>query len=88
MGRTKKVGTTGRFGPRYGTRTKKVIRVLEKLQRQKHECPSCERKTLKRVAAGIWLCKKCGLKLAGGAYLPQSSATKVIKQTVERIENV
>jgi large subunit ribosomal protein L37Ae len=82
--RTKKVGSTGRFGPRYGTRTKKVIREIEKLQRKKHMCPKCERYTLKRVAAGIWECKKCGAKIAGGAYLPKSPAEKILRQLLGR----
>ena len=41
----KKVGTTGRFGPRYGTRAKKIVAAIEKRQRQKQACPYCERKT-------------------------------------------
>ncbi len=83
MARTKKVGSTGRFGPRYGTRTKKVIRVIEKESKKRHTCPKCERNTLKRKSAGIWICKKCGAKIAGGAYLPRSSAEKMLKQTLE-----
>ena len=65
-----KVGTLGRYGPRYGTRTKKIIAEIESRQKQRHACPYCERKTLKRVAAGIWYCRKCKSKFAGGAYLP------------------
>ncbi|MCX8179355.1 MAG: 50S ribosomal protein L37ae [Candidatus Aenigmarchaeota archaeon] len=71
MGRTKKVGVTGRFGARYGARIKEDVREIEKLQKQKHECPSCKKKALKRVAAGIWQCKRCKTKFAGGAYLPR-----------------
>lgn len=63
--------TTRRFGPRYGTRTKKIIAAIEKKQKIKHICPYCERKALKRLAAGIWYCKKCNKKFAGGAYLPK-----------------
>jgi large subunit ribosomal protein L37Ae len=69
---TKKVGSTGRFGPRYGTKGKKLIAKIEKKQVEKKSCPYCERPTLKRIAAGIWYCKKCKTKFAGGAYLPKS----------------
>ena len=60
MGRTKRVGSTGRFGPRYGTRSKKVVRKIEAELKRKHTCPKCERRALKRIAAGIWVCRKCG----------------------------
>ncbi len=68
---TKKIGSAGRFGPRYGTRTRKIVTAMEKKQKQKQICPYCERPALKRVAAGIWNCKKCNVKFAGGAYFPK-----------------
>jgi len=70
MGRTKKVGSTGRFGSRYGRRVKVVLRKIERKQRVLYICPSCKRKSLKRSSAGIWICKKCNAKFAGGAYTP------------------
>jgi large subunit ribosomal protein L37Ae len=70
MKRTLKVGSTGRFGSRYGTKTKKIIADIE--SRKEKTCPYCERPALKRVAAGIWYCKKCKTKFAGGAYFPKT----------------
>ena len=67
---TKKVGSTGRYGVRYGTKTKKAIRELEK--RKVNVCPYCEKPALKKIAAGIWYCKKCKTKFAGAAYFPKS----------------
>ena len=32
---TKKVGSTGRFGPRYGTKTKKLVAKIEKRKKVK-----------------------------------------------------
>jgi len=72
MGKTKKVGTTGRFGPRYGTKTKKTVRKIESRMKKEKICPYCERPALKRIAAGVWYCKKCKTKFAGGAYFPKS----------------
>jgi len=69
---TKKVGITGKFGPRYGTKTKKVVLEIENKEKKERVCPYCERKALKRLAAGIWFCKKCKTKFAGGAYFPKS----------------
>jgi len=77
MGKTKKVGSTGRYGPRYGTRTKKVVRKIEKLQKQRHLCPSCKKKAVVRLAAGIWQCKRCGTKFAGGAYVPKREEVNI-----------
>jgi len=62
---TKKVGSTGRFGARYG---KKVRRKVEKIQRKPHQCPYCSSLRAKRIASGIWYCKKCDAKFTGRAY--------------------
>lgn len=70
MGRTKKVGSSGRFGARYGKGVKKRLTKIEDAQKRKHQCPRCMRPGLKRVASGIWECRKCGLKMAGKAYEP------------------
>ncbi len=72
MGRTKKVGTTGRFGPRYGRKPKLLLLKIEKEQKRKHQCPSCKKMKLKRVAAGIWQCSGCDSKITGGAYVPKA----------------
>lgn len=66
-----KGASTKRFGPRYGTKTKKIVAAIERVQKKKQSCPFCERQTLKRVAAGIWVCRKCGAKFAGEAYFPK-----------------
>ncbi|MCD6576062.1 MAG: 50S ribosomal protein L37Ae [Nanoarchaeota archaeon] len=66
MGRTKKVGSTGKFGARYGLKIRR--RILKVESKKTKVCPYCGKKQLKRVAAGIWECKKCGTKFAGGAY--------------------
>jgi large subunit ribosomal protein L37Ae len=70
MGRTKKVGSTGRFGSRYGSAVKKRVMEIERDQKAYHKCPNCETLALQRVAAGIWQCKKCKMTFAGGAWKP------------------
>ena len=67
---TKKVGTTGRFGARYGLKVKQKVLEVEKRQKIKHECPRCHKLQLKRLAKGIWSCKKCEYTFAGRAYWP------------------
>lgn len=75
---TKKVGSTGRFGPRYGLKTRRRVLEVEKVLKAKHQCPSCLSFVLRREAAGIWSCRKCGMKIAGGAYAPSTALTKSI----------
>ncbi|HDD04917.1 MAG TPA: 50S ribosomal protein L37ae [Candidatus Aenigmarchaeota archaeon] len=71
MGRTKKVKSAGRYGVRYGLKLRKKLLEVEKEQKKKHICPNCKKPGLKRLAAGIWYCKKCGAKFAGKAYVPR-----------------
>lgn len=66
------VGTTGRFGSRYGKGVKKKVAAIEKVQRKRHACPQCGMPYVKRVSSGIWKCRKCGAKFAGPAYIPRA----------------
>jgi len=59
-----------RFGARYGRKPKKKFAKIEKTQRAKHKCPYCNKAAVKRIAAGIWQCRKCSIKFAGKAYTP------------------
>ncbi|HLD72784.1 MAG TPA: 50S ribosomal protein L37ae [Candidatus Nanoarchaeia archaeon] len=61
---------TKRFGARYGRKPREQFAIIEKLQRAKHVCPSCQKKAVKRLAVGIWQCQKCEHKFAGKAYTP------------------
>lgn len=68
MAHTKKVGSTGRFGARYGLTIKQKVLAIEKRQKAKYECPSCTKLAVKRVAKGIWSCFKCNHTFAGKAF--------------------
>ena len=68
---TKKIGSAGRFGSRYGKKIRTKIADVERRQRTKHRCPACRRLTLQRIASGIYRCKKCLKKFAGRAYTPE-----------------
>ncbi len=85
MGKTKKVGSTGRYGTRYGSTIRKRVRQLEEKSKAVYKCPVCNMKTLKRAGLGIWECTKCGEKLAGGAWEPYTSAGRSITRRVTRI---
>jgi|TARA_B100002003_G_scaffold149320_1_gene138433 large subunit ribosomal protein L37Ae len=63
-----KLGSAKRFGARYGRKTKEKFAKVEKEQRKLHKCPYCNNIKVKRIAVGIWNCKKCNAKFAGKAY--------------------
>ncbi len=65
---TKKVGSTGRFGARYGARIRRAVKNVEDSQHKKQLCPICKIGHVKRIGTGIYACKKCNAKIAGKAY--------------------
>ncbi len=72
---------TGSMGPRYGLKIRKIINALEASKRIARPCPSCGFLKVKRVASGIFFCRKCEHKFTGGAY----NAYTLVGQTVARI---
>lgn len=83
MGRkTKKVGSTGRFGARYGAKLRRRVLDIERRRADPQRCPSCATRALTREAVGLWNCKKCGLSFAGGAYVPFTDAGKAAKRAI------
>ena len=80
--RTKKVGPAGRFQSRYGVRARNRLRNIELIQRKKHVCPSCKHISVKRVSTGIFSCQKCGVKFAGGSYLPKTDGGLQVEKII------
>ena len=62
------LGSAKRFGARYGRKTKLKFSNVETEQRKLHKCPYCTKIAVKRIALGIWQCRKCNVKFAGKAY--------------------
>lgn len=88
---TKRVGSAGKFGVRYGMRLRRKWLEVDKKQRVLHECPVCSRNGVRRRSTGIWECRKCGAKFAGGAYLPHTNIARTVDRVVKRVseeENV
>lgn len=65
---TKKVGSAGRFGVRYGKTIRVKVAEIESRQRGRHVCPYCEKKQVRRVSLGIYTCRKCHSTFTGKAY--------------------
>ena len=76
MGRKKIVGAAGKFGARYGKKQRSKFSEIERIEKQKHMCPRCKMKHVKRISSGIWMCSKCGNKFAGMAYYPSMEVLK------------
>lgn len=85
MGIEKTYGSIKRFGARYGRTVKFKLSKIEKLQRKRYKCPSCNAEKVKRVAKGIWECRKCGNKFAGKAY---TVSKKVVIQNLENVKKL
>jgi large subunit ribosomal protein L37Ae len=85
LARTKKVGITGRFGARYGRKAKRSVKIIEENMKKKHVCPRCDRPYVKRVSAGIWKCKKCGVTFTGGAFVPLTPMAKTASRNIKRV---
>lgn len=64
----KKLSSTKRFGSRYGRRIRHKLAEVEYEQRKPKRCPYCSDLKVKRLAVGIWFCKKCKTKFTGKAY--------------------
>ena len=80
MVRTYKVGPSGSFGARYGTVARKRYATLITGLRTPHECPQCHIIAVKRMSVGVWLCRSCGFKFAGGAYTPKTKLGEIAER--------
>lgn len=73
-----------RFGSRYGSRIRKNV---DEAEDRDYECPECS-SDLNRNAAGIWQCKKCGKKFAGGSYDFETGAQEQLQKALELDEGI
>jgi len=64
----KKKSSLKGLGARYGIKPRKQFTQVHFILKAKRKCPDCGSIQFGRQAVGIWLCKKCGYKIAGTAY--------------------
>lgn len=82
-GRTRKVGLARGFGPRYGVSVRKRYVNIVSEMRRLHPCPQCGVKAVRRESIGVWICRKCGFKFAGGAYAPTTKIGIIAKRAAK-----
>jgi large subunit ribosomal protein L37Ae len=58
--------TSKGFGSRYGRKIRARVQEVETKRTRKQSCDCGGR--LKRVSAGVFICRKCGKKMTSGAY--------------------
>jgi len=83
MKEEKKFGSIKRFGTRYGLKIKKRISDVEQYQKKNQKCPYCSKRAVKRVAVGIWHCKKCNSKFTGNAYFLEERPIAIESEETE-----
>lgn len=76
--KTKKVGSAGRMGARYGWRLRRQLREIDLKTKSTYECAHCGKLALRRAGTGVWRCSKCGSVFAGGAYSPTTAESGII----------
>ena len=86
--RTKKVGITGKYGTRYGSTLRKLVRKIEVSQHSTFHCVFCGKDTVKRTCVGIWECRKCHKVVAGGAYSLSTPAAVTVRSNIARLRRM
>jgi large subunit ribosomal protein L37Ae len=64
----KKIKAAGKFGAGFGRNVRNRYNLIASLQKKSQPSPFYSKSKAKRIAAGIWKCKKTGRIFAGHAY--------------------
>ena len=81
-GKNGRTGSAGRFGARYGRVARKRISEIESDMNADHTCPECGGDTIDRAGTGIWACRRCDHKFAGGTYRPETPGGKSVERSI------
>jgi len=65
------------FGARYGRKIRNKLGKFIALKNKDKKCPYCHAMKVKRIAAGIWTCTKCGSKFTAKAYDSETTPIKL-----------
>ncbi len=76
MAKKTEYGSVKRLGARYGRTVRYKLGKIEAEQKKRHVSPFTNKKTVRRLASGIWYCTKTGRKFASKAYTVALDAFK------------
>lgn len=79
-----KTRSAGRFGVRYGRKSRKLLADIEEKMHAEYKCAKCGNPEVRRIGAGIWRCRKCSHTFTGGAYIPNTSAGLTAERSLVR----
>lgn len=83
---TKKLGITGKYGARYGSTLRKIMKTVEESQHRKYVCNACGKLSVRRSCVGLWKCRSCKHKFAGAAYSPISVAGSTFNALINTLK--
>ncbi len=86
--RTKKVGVVGKYGTRYGSSLRKMVKKMEITQHAKYTCTFCGKDSVRRQSIGIWNCRACHKVVAGGAYVVATTAAATVRSNIRRLREL
>ena len=86
--RTRKVGITGKYGTRYGSTLRKLLRKIEVSQHSTFRCVFCGKDSVKRTCVGIWECQSCHKVIAGGAYTLSTPSAVTVRSNISRLRRM
>lgn len=68
-----------KHGTRYGSRNRNKVAAIENQYQAAQKCPHCAKVGVKREAAGIFECRKCGVKFTARAYTTEKTSVADIE---------
>jgi large subunit ribosomal protein L37Ae len=75
---SRKVGSAGRFGARYGRVARRRVREIE----ADTNSATVDGDDVTRVGTGVWKNEKTGETFTGGAYRPETPGGKQVRRSI------